>query len=557
MAAGPEPSAAQAANAERPSTSRAARRRAGRPAPAGANKPAAGAATAATRPVIHAAAPALAAEAAAPGRSDLPTQFAASESSLAAGSAELLPETAWAGLPGPPTQVFRLQAALDTAVVGVRGTLLALPANAFADADDPEQKPVTGTVEVRLREFYTVADMVLNQLHTASGDKLLETGGMVQLTVRTPDGRPCRLRPGASLLMRVPAARPAAGMQLFSGVATRTGRIDWQRPRRALNIRRLRGGGPLLRGSVSLQRFLQQRVTCSAATLRALKRSPTRLRHAKWFAQRRYRLLTQWRAVLFVDSTGRVARVKQTGSAPAELRAAVDQAVSQLPLFVPGYVLGPTTAPARRLRRGQVRVKPPRLATRSVVPVWLGVDRKGRVLVYSDRLARTPVVGNALRTEFISQQDAQQRLGRLSQQEANAMDAGQMGGYLFAATDLGWINCDQFYYSPQPKIQFTVRGSRPDEVVSLVFRNIRAVMAGQAYDGGHVFHNIPRNEPVTVVALRRRGTQLELALQTTTVDKAPLTGLSYQPVTPEQLRVALAQLNGAGQPAAPPALSRR
>ncbi|GAB3842603.1 hypothetical protein GCM10028821_51100 [Hymenobacter jeollabukensis] len=478
---------------------------------------------------------------------ELPAQSGAPAASLAAANAELLPETAWAGLPGVPTQVFRLQTALDTAVVGVRGTTLALPANAFAYADDPE-KIVAGTVEVRLREFVTVADMVLNQLHTASGDNLLETGGMVQLTARTADGRPCQLRPGASVLVRLPTAQPVAGMQLFKGVATSTGRVDWQSPRRALRPRQLRAGAPVFRAGVPLRMFLQKRLACSDATLRELRRSPQRLRRKMWYEGQRVRVLAYWKAVIVLDSTGRARGVRQTAAPTPELRATVERAVAQLPSFMPAY-LQPPAEKLPRQRRRSLGVKPPRLRTRSVVPVWLTVTKRGRVLVKTDR-GRPVYPAGIEDPEAAGAGVARQRVSKMSEQELAALETRQLGGYLFTASALGWMNCDRLIRSNEPKVLFTVRDTQPEDLVCLVFHNLRAVLSGTSSGRHHEFRQIPRGEPVTVLALRRRGPDLEMAMTQTTVAGSSLDGLRYQPVTPAQLQTVLLQLDKVGQPGA-------
>ncbi|MCC3156235.1 hypothetical protein LJ737_03250 [Hymenobacter sp. 15J16-1T3B] len=464
-------------------------------------------------------------------------------------TAELEPATAWAGLPGVPTQVFRLQAALDTTVSGVRGTTLALPANAFAYADDPEQKAVAGTVEVRLREFVSVADMVLNGLHTASGDNLLETGGMVQLTARTSDGRSCQLRPGAAVLVRLPAPRPVAGMQLFRGVPTAaTGRVDWQSPRRALRPRQLRAGAPVFRAGMPLRLFLQRRLVCSEATLRELRRSPQRLRRKMWHEGRRVRVLAAWKAVILLDSAGRARGVRQTAPPTPELRANVERAVAQLPAFLPAYLQAPAEKQPRQRRR-TLGVKPPRLRARGVVPVWLTVTKRGRILVKTDK-GRPVYPAGIQDPEAPNAEAARQRLGKLSEQELAALETRQLGGYLFTASSLGWLNCDRFYNSNEPKVLFTVRDTEPEDLVCLVFHNLRAVLGGTAAGRRHEFKKVPRGEPVTVLALRRRGTELEMAMTQTAVGGTPLSGLHYQPVTPAQLQTVLRQLDHIGQPGA-------
>jgi hypothetical protein len=77
--------------------------------------------------------------------------------------------------------------------------------------------------------------------------------------------------------------------------------------------------------------------------------------------------------------------------------------------------------------------------------------------------------------------------------------------YLFSIATLGWINCDYFYYDPNPKYDLKVNFSnRPSEVaVYLVFNQINSVarLYDWNLDGTFEDFQIPEGHSITIVAV--------------------------------------------------------
>jgi hypothetical protein len=76
--------------------------------------------------------------------------------------------------------------------------------------------------------------------------------------------------------------------------------------------------------------------------------------------------------------------------------------------------------------------------------------------------------------------------------------------YLFEIGQLGWINCDKFYYDPNPKtninITFTNNPSLAKTAVFLVFKDINSVIRVYNNNGNFTTHNIPTGMNITLVA---------------------------------------------------------
>lgn len=82
---------------------------------------------------------------------------------------------------GPQAQLFSIRAEQDALVKGAGGARLSFSSRSFADASG---KPVEGPVEVRLREAFTLGEMILADRPTASEDRLMESGGQLMIQAR-------------------------------------------------------------------------------------------------------------------------------------------------------------------------------------------------------------------------------------------------------------------------------------------------------------------------------------------------------------------------------------
>lgn len=109
---------------------------------------------------------------------------------------------------------------------GKKGAILLIPAAALERTDG--SAPV-GKVEVELIEAHSYADMLLNNLSTASGDKQLETGGMVKINATDSEGQALRLRQDKPAILSLPSPNAnASGMMVFNGEIDPHANIDWQ-----------------------------------------------------------------------------------------------------------------------------------------------------------------------------------------------------------------------------------------------------------------------------------------------------------------------------------------
>lgn len=130
-------------------------------------------------------------------------------------------------------QTFVIDNSRDTILVGKQGTRMLFYAHSLYAQ---EGSPVT----IKLREYYNYADMIMAQLTTTSGKRLLETGGMLQI-IAMQNGKEVQLKNRKNVLLMLPTNRSQENMQVFNGERGNEGFIDWRLNRRG-NVLRSIGG---------------------------------------------------------------------------------------------------------------------------------------------------------------------------------------------------------------------------------------------------------------------------------------------------------------------------
>ncbi|RTQ48848.1 hypothetical protein EJV47_14715 [Hymenobacter gummosus] len=125
-----------------------------------------------------------------------------------------------------PTQTFTVDPALGTSatVVTTKGTRITIPAGAFVQANGTT--PVTGAVQLAVREIRTKSEMVLSAMPTTASGEMLVSGGQYFLRA-TQNNQRLRLKSSARINIRTAnIPRPDVAMRLFFGVNS-GGNVNW------------------------------------------------------------------------------------------------------------------------------------------------------------------------------------------------------------------------------------------------------------------------------------------------------------------------------------------
>lgn len=77
-------------------------------------------------------------------------------------------------------QVFSIRTDRDTTIICKEGTTIKIDANSLIS--EKTGNPISGTFQLKVKEYYKISDMILANLTTTSGGKIIETGGMLHIS---------------------------------------------------------------------------------------------------------------------------------------------------------------------------------------------------------------------------------------------------------------------------------------------------------------------------------------------------------------------------------------
>ena len=130
---------------------------------------------------------------------------------------------------GVQDQIFTIDASIGGSVTGENGTIVTFPANALVDGSNT---PVTGTVDVAIKEIFKPSEMILsnkptNALNFSSENTFLLSEGETEVVV-SQNGNEVQLASGMNYQISVLSAGGLDPQMLpFSGTASDTEGIVW------------------------------------------------------------------------------------------------------------------------------------------------------------------------------------------------------------------------------------------------------------------------------------------------------------------------------------------
>jgi hypothetical protein len=120
---------------------------------------------------------------------------------------------------------YKLNRSGQNTITTANETIITIPANAFIDANG---KAIDNkNVNLVVKEVNSTYDALVNQVFTMSGDKLLETGGMLNIEAYSNASK-LTLADGKEIQIEIPTVMKKNDMFVFEGVADNTGKIDWK-----------------------------------------------------------------------------------------------------------------------------------------------------------------------------------------------------------------------------------------------------------------------------------------------------------------------------------------
>ncbi|PBQ33539.1 hypothetical protein CNR22_17745 [Sphingobacteriaceae bacterium] len=457
------------------------------------------------------------------------------------------------------SSVFVIKTNRDTVIKCKQGTLLSIPANAFLNATT--QKPVNGQVKISIKEFYTISDMLVAGLTTTSNKRLLESGGMININVISKETKDsCILKPGKNISMAMPpnGASSVDGMQLFNG-SHDSSEINWV-PRNGIAglaqywSRRQSDLPPYMAPLNSLV-FPEGTYKLKPAVINT---EPENLQAEMSISLRdlmQYVGVVTRKAFGYIDTLGNLQCYNVGGSSqqitfktiysPTRYKDMKVNLSVDVTLNFKSYLNHEYYQKLFKLHKGN----PDSMVTVGVVlnPSIKLTSFEKIKSYYQDALTVTEFrkkqkYRSQLQVEY-DKKLAQLRLAdeeRLLNSEKNASsDLQSAQEYLLLSTPkLGWINCDRFYSAPS-KVDYMVNLKEKASLL-IVFKAMKSILSSNSLG---VFHGVPLNAPITLVALKIQEGKLMMALHETTVTQQPFDALDFKTVSVKEYKEKLEKLN--------------
>jgi len=367
-------------------------------------------------------------------------------------------------------QEVTINPAIDNLVKGKEGTALMIPAGTF----NTDSKVV-----IQLTEYYSYQDIITAKLTTTSNGQPLESGGMLLLRAFS-DGKPVNINPGKAIRWFVPdtSAVRMARMSLFNGqtgkgqAALQLVPAGMRQQGDTIAFSHETGDTTIVNWAGSRQDFSNNYLITSVKVL-DLKDNPYRTRERK---------------------NGLVGFFRISSDAKLSRKALADSLREKYSYY--------KVKIRNRTDAGLFAVSGRRTTNMSGDYDYFLEDVGDSTWIPSAlarryRLKATDSVTYAVNSQSVVR-------GMFTKGSFRNIDLSELAGrYSVDVRELGWINCDRFYYTTGPKTNYIVNlGEEASGYYTiLVFDKLKSVMAGTPNGNRVFFPNIPKGTPARVLSV--------------------------------------------------------
>ena len=427
-------------------------------------------------------------------------------------------------IPTKLSQKFILNSQKDTIVICQEGTKLIVEANSFVDASN---NLVEGNVDITVTEYYKLSDMLLANLSTQSNGNLLETGGM--LFIEAKKGKDdLKLKENSNIGLLFSKKDINDDMQLFSG-EWKDEIINW-RPFTSQDI-------IIEEHAIS---FLSDRKRLGSDVLVpfALVEEPPVFPGCENIAKAERRKCSSEAISSFIKTNFNKSiaqNITETGRHDLYMQFVINKE---------GLVVDiQATASHIKLAQEGIRV------LEAMPKIKAGKQRNEMVsVVHSFRMSFGDVNSlnknnrNSIRLKSRTTSDSKPEEKLIAIENLSA-SSETVANNVFSTARLGWINSDHFRRG-NSNIKFKLKSKREDGAkVSMVFKSFDAILPSRYLENGYEFGNIPADEDVVIVAIKKNEDKLYIDIIDTKTEANPNIEFDFEQVSLEKLKSELGKLN--------------
>lgn len=396
---------------------------------------------------------------------------------------------------GVKSQQFEIIGNKENLIECKEGSKILIPKNSFilANGEYPDSSLI-----IHVKECYDISSFLLENLSTTSEERILESGGMINLSAYYK-GDTLKIDKNKSLVISMPAKSKKSKMNLFLGNRKRDGSIDWKIDYAGSKINNVANSNNIkkeYRHMTILKRWESSYTPGKADTTIEILRHP--------LIGTDYNLTEYITNYQFLENEY-VKMVSEKDSNFIKVKFRIDEKGDFYDIEV---ISSETESASREIIKYFEEFPHFDLSATGLNPnYWFDwfLTLSTKYDIDKERYNR----------EFNN------KYSKYKSRVIDKMNISDLNNYVFTTTKLGWINCDRFWDNNSPKIDFTVNTQLAEKAdVKLLFEDIESIMQGSLIDDKIVFRNVPNGLKVKLVGISYENNQPLLAVgKTTTQDK--------------------------------------
>lgn len=409
------------------------------------------------------------------------------------------------------SQEFRIDPGRDTLLKCSKGTRVVIPANVLCRKDG---SAVTKGVKIIVKECYGMDDFLGENLSTVCSNRLLESGGTVEIKAKC-GSEELTLVSGGEYGIAFPKEVQRKGMEVFYGDRNKNGVMEWKQETPVVKVV----------DTTTSSRSTESTVEFKGALVIPTYIVPRRIdKYIKWKKEDgKVEDLRDHFRDNFKPSEEWLSYMGNMAGWTLPVLFDVDLKTGKLQNFL---IDRPSFPKKLRIELLVYLQSLPAIDLSIVGPYeYYSRDREGC-------FAPLNQVGSAKRNERYSMSITWIDTNIQAREEQNyrdrvesALEKGNIVNaayYILTSKQFGWINCDRFLnYSPDVLVDLVIKTETPTANVRLVFNDIKSVMTGVASSNNTVsFQRIPRGSAVTMIYLDPEGTSPKMKIEEFIVEEA-------------------------------------
>ena len=411
-----------------------------------------------------------------------------------------------------PTVNYTINPSVDTTIFGPQGTRIFIGSETFQFEDG---SIATDSITINLKEFYNKTDIILADLSTVSGNRLLETAGMVHIDASS-NGQKLEINKDKRIVVHLPKDQNEyKRMNLFYAdqTATDTSVSNWE-----------------------------------VDTVNLIKKTMKLGGHGYRWVSHNDSTEFEWVPKNYID-TGYYWNPMDFYVYSRDFSESTMNEIESVSDFM-GVECQMTIGKNGRIKNEKINSKISASAKKELL-IFLrnlpelepGKNNKGEII---DRIGFLHIEGGNIiplyksNKEYIESFDS--KYSKYEKEPIRNMNDAELNYYVFSVSKLGWINCDRFIDTEETTNMFAQTPVDANTKLKMVFSDIDGVLKADIVEGKYVFSKVPKGKQVTIIGIKNENGQFLTAFKEITITDKPIDVLTFTETTLESLREKLEKI---------------